>query len=105
MQKYKSVLLVLFILGVATLVFMNTGTRVVENKPACINNWQGTNVITKNFCIKVQPEKAYHGRYSQYVGLEIALCIVVIFTGSAYVYTNLPKRLIRNSIEKTKKEQ
>ena len=75
---------------------MNTGTRVVEGTPSCVNQ--------NSYCIKVQPETAYRGRDSQYKGLEIALCLIAIFTGGAYIYTNMPKKLIRNSIEKTKKD-
>ena len=95
MQKYKNLVLVIFVLSVGALIWMNTGTRVVEGTASCVNQ--------SSYCIKVQPEKAFRGRYSEYTGLEIVLCVIAIFTGSAYVYTNLPKRLIRNSIEKSKK--
>lgn len=100
MDKYKPLLLVLFILSVGILVFMNTGTRVVQGTPTCANASQTKSKI--DYCISVQPEKAYRGRYSEYKALDISLCLVAIFCGGAYIYSNMPKKLIRNSIPKKK---
>jgi hypothetical protein len=84
-MKYKPAVLVIFILSFGCLILMNTGTRVVKEKSVCPTS----NNID---CSTIAYNKVKQGRYSEYTGIEIALSIIVIISGSTYIYSNLLKK-------------